>query len=270
MDRTEAFAPASVTVVFAPPDPDSGETRSRGASFALTDGVTVAVEPADETVVSVDGAPTSFEPVERVLGAVVPDRHVRVDARPDVPLGCGFGASGAATLATALAANEQFDRRESRDALLTAAHEAEVAAGTGLGDVFIQDRGGFLVGTGDGIVRSEPTAAIGYESFGGIPTSDVLGDDATMARIHEHGTAALAALDADLHADDLAGVFARAWKFATATGLTTDRVEAAVDAVTSVGGAATMAMLGETVVGLDPGGVLANEARIGHDGARVR
>lgn len=271
-----AFAPASVTVVFAPPDPDGEETRSRGASFALTDGVAVVVEPATRTLVTVDGEPAPFEPVERVLRAVAPDAAAHVDVRPDVPLGCGFGASGAATLATALAANEQFDRGEPREALLTAAHEAEVAAGTGLGDVFVQDRGGFLVGTDDGIVRREPTATVSYESFGGIATSDVLGDDAAMDRIREHGTAALATLGADVDVDvdvdspdDLAGVFERAWAFATATGLTTPRVGEAVEDVVAAGGAATMAMIGETVVGVDPGGVLANEAGIGHEGARI-
>lgn len=260
----EAFAPASVTVVFAPPDPGSEETRSRGASFALTDGVTVALDPADERRVTVDGEPSSFEPVERVLAAL--DVDARVDVRPDVPLGCGFGASGAATLATALAANERFGLDRSRDALVTAAHEAEVAAGTGLGDVYIQDRGGFLVGTDGGIVRAEPEASVAYESFGDIPTGDVLGDEATMARVHEHGTAALADL---APGDDFRAVFGRAWTFARETGLVTDRVARAVDRVADAGGAATMAMVGETVVAVDADGALSDEARVANAGARL-
>lgn len=259
-----AFAPASVTAVFAPPLPESDESRSRGASFALEDGVTVSVTPTEASRVTVEGEPAPFEPVENLLERL--DVTAEVDVRPDVPLGCGFGASGAATLATALAAESVFDLESSRENLLWAAHEAEVEAGTGLGDVFVQDQGGVVVGTEDGgIERYDPDAEVGYDSFGGIATSEVLGDDEQMERIRERGTAALSRVAGS----DLRGLLAEGWTFAEAIGLATPRVVESVESVQAAGGTATMAMVGETVIGVEDDGTLPNRTRVTTAGARL-
>jgi pantoate kinase len=90
-----------------------------------------------------------------------------------VPVGYGFGASGAATLATVLAANETVDLGKTREELLEIAHRAEVKAGTGLGDVFIQACGGLVWNDGTGVQRTEMTASTGYTAFAGIATNDV-------------------------------------------------------------------------------------------------
>lgn len=257
----KAFAPGSVTTVFAPPD--EGDDRSKGASMAIEDGVVVEVESGDGGV-TVDGTPAPFEPVEyllRDLGVTA-----SVDVQPTVPLGCGFGASGAATLATALAANERFDLGKDREDLLARAHRAEVEAQTGLGDVFIQDRGGIITSGGPTLDRSTSDERVEYDSFGTISTSDVLGDEETMARIRRKGEEVLGRLPADT---TLAELFPPAWEFARETGLVTDRVAREVAAVRESGGAATMAMVGETVVAIGAEGVLANETRVATEGARL-
>lgn len=64
-------------------------------------------------------------------------------------------ASGAATLATALASGDLFDLEAPRSAILEVAHRAELAAETGQGDVFVQDRGGLVWNTGEGVGRLE-------------------------------------------------------------------------------------------------------------------
>jgi pantoate kinase len=259
-----AFAPASVTAVFAPPPAGTDESRSRGASFALEDGVTVSVGPTEESRVTVDGDPAPFDPVEGVLDRL--GVTAEVDVRPDVPLGCGFGASGAATLATALAAAATFELETDRESLLWAAHEAEVEAGTGLGDVFVQDRGGVVVGTEDGgIERYEPETEVGYDSFGGIATSEVLGDDERMERIREYGIDALSRVAGS----DLSGLLSEGWTFAAATGLATPRVVESVETVQAAGGTATMAMVGETVVAVDDGDTLPHRTGVATDGARL-
>ena len=183
-----------------------------------------------------------------------------------MPIGCGFGASGAATLATALAANESLDLGRSREELVQAAHAAEVEAGTGLGDVFVQERGGIVVGTGDGIRRVESDEHLEYASFGGIPTSDVLGDSAAMRRIREAGLRAFERLPADPSLPVLVG---GSWTFARETGLVTERVGREVERVQEAGGEATMAMLGETVVATGVDGVLSNGTRVCSSGAHV-
>jgi pantoate kinase len=256
-----AFAPASVTAVFAPDETESG---SRGASVALDDGVTVALDDADETGVTVDGDPAAFEPVTRVLDRLGVD--AAVDVRPEIPIGAGFGASGAATLATALAADDLFALGHDREELVEHSHEAEVAAGTGLGDVFIQDAGGLLYNVGGGRQRVETDEPVEYASYGGLSTADALADEELMAQVREEGGAVLDALPAP---PTVGGVIERSWPFARTLGLPTQRVVDDVERVENAGGVATMAMLGETVVAVDCEGVLANRTQVSTEGARL-
>jgi pantoate kinase len=257
-----AFAPGSVTTVFVPQDSES----SLGVSFATADGVTATVESASATILVLDGRPAEVEPVSGVLRRLdAPAVTVRLDT--DLPIGCGFGVSGAATLATALATNAQYQLGHAREDLVEAAHRAEVAAGTGLGDVFIQERGGLVWDAGDGLRHTERTARIEYASYGDIATADVLGDASAMERVVTAGTKALDALDLPV---PLPTLFDVSWAFADHTGLATERVAATVRAVQEAGGAATMAMIGETVVATEIKGMLDNETHITPMGAQLR
>ena len=257
----EAFAPGSVTAVFAPAESGDG---SRGASVAIEDGVVASVSDAAETVVTLDGTATAFEPVELLLDDLGVD--ARVDLTAELPVGCGFGASGAATLATALAVDERFDLGATRDELVDASHRAEVAAGTGLGDVFIQETGGLVTSYGDGIRRYDRDDPVEYVSYGGIATSDALGDPELMADVERVGNAVLDDLPADPSLSHLTG---RAWEFAREIGLPTDRVRDAVAEVEAAGGTASMAMLGETVFAVGVDGVLDERTRVASEGARL-
>ncbi|MFB6272549.1 MAG: GHMP kinase [Salinibacter sp.] len=255
-----AHAPGSVTTIFVPQD---GNT-SLGISFATSDGVSATVESARDPFIYLDGRPAEVEPVTRVLDRLDVTATVRLDT--EVPIGCGFGASGAATLATALAANERFDLGHDREALVQMAHCAEVAAGTGLGDVFIQNRGGLVWDAGDGLERTTRTAEIEYESFGGITTAAVLGDEDTMSRVEEAGRHALADVDPEGAIHDLLHV---SWRFARATGLATERIVDTVEAVQAQGGRATMAMIGKTIVAVGSDGILDHDTEITSSGAAL-
>jgi pantoate kinase len=268
-----AFAPGSVTAVFAP-----GETadQSKGASVAIADGIVADVtradgRDADEPLVTVGGDPTDFEPVELALRKLdvpdVPDGAVRADLTAEVPIGRGFGASGAATLATAVAANAEFGLDRSREELVEIAHRAEVEAGTGLGDVFVQNRGGLVVGDGGEPRTFERETAIEYSSFGPIATEEALADEDLMARIQREGTATLDRLPGD---PSLERLTRDAWKFAEAIDLPTDEVREAVADVEAAGGAASMAMVGETVFAVGVEGVLANRTSVCPGGAELR
>jgi pantoate kinase len=256
-----ARAPASLTGLFVPAVDDA---PARGASVALADGVVVDVTPASESTVRVDGDPASFAPVENVLAAL--DVAATVDVTTEVPLGAGFGASGAATLATALAANEAFDRGLSREACLQAAHRAELDAGTGQGDVFVQAQGGLVYTAGGEHGRVDPDAAVEWASHGAIGTSDLLADEAFLESAREAGERELAALPVPPTVRDLA---AGSWRFVDATDLATDRVAAAVQRVREAGGAAGMALFGETTFAVGVDGVLPERTTVETDGARV-
>jgi pantoate kinase len=253
----KARAPGSVTVVFAPV-----EDTSLGVSFAIDDGVTASVAPADATAISLDGQTTDFEPVEIALETLGVEASVALES--EMPVGRGFGASGAATLSTVLAVNEEWGLGHSRDELVEVAARAEVEAGTGLSDVYVQDMGGFAYDTGDGRQRVAREDELHYASWGGIATGDVLGDPAAVERVRAAGHDALSKFDPEM---DLPVLFDLSWEFAEATGLVTEAVRDRVDGVRADGGAATMAMVGETVVGV--GGDLPERTHIDPEGARV-
>lgn len=259
---TRAFAPGSVTGLFAPAPPGGDGGASRGASFAIEDGIVVAVEPAAEVATRVDGEPAPFEPVERVLAEL--DVTATVDVAPEVPLGHGFGASGAATLASAIAANEEFDLGRSRPELLEVAHRAELAAGTGQGDVFIQNRGGLLWTDGDGVNRAVPTEPVEYATDGGIDTAAMLDDEAFMDAARRVGSRALDDLDSEPTLRTLAR---RSREYVAETDLATPFVEREIERVEAAGGDAGMALFGETVFAVGVDGVLPNRTRVSGEGA---
>ncbi len=269
---TRAFAPGHVTAVFsAVPDPDPLEAGSRGVGFTVEDGVTVDVEPAKHTVVWSDGRRVDVEPVERVLSLMEVDARVELEC--DVPVGCGFGASGAATLATALAANVEFTLGLEREQAVAAAHVAEVESGTGLGDVVPQSIGGVVTRVEPGAPElglfgavEHDSPLVEYTTFGGLDTQEVLGDDDRMALVNQAGESALDGFLKNPGFDRMVDV---SWEFALESGLPTERVVDTVGEARQQGGKASMAMLGETAFAVDVDGVLDRETRVSDGGAEV-
>jgi pantoate kinase len=264
-----AYAPGSVTTIFAPPtEPQGG---SLGVSFAIEDGVKATVEPSpgsdsgSDTTIYLDNERTGFEPVERVLRRL--DTTAEVSLSSSVPVGYGFGASGAATLSTALAANEAFDLGRTHEECVEAAHLAEVEAGTGLGDVFVQASGGLVWNVGDDVQQTDWEAPIEYTAFDGIATDAVLGDEGTLEQVRECGQDSLSRFSPDGSIQDLLDL---SWDFAQQTGLATDRIEREVSRIEHEGASASMAMIGETVVATGVQGVLEGSTRITTRKARVQ
>lgn len=255
-DPSTAFVPGHVTGFFAPcPADDPARAGSRGAGLTLADGVRVTVRKADDgPAVTLDGDPISMPPVDAVLDGLGVAGRARVVAESDLPIGTGFGVSGAMALGTALAANDRFGRERSANDLVTLAHCAEVDAGTGLGDVVAQARGGVPIrldsgAPGHGRLDGVPaTRCVEYLTFGELSTAEVLAGDTDPLV-----TAGAEALDRLTDRPTLPTLVAASRRFAREAGLWTDRVRAVVDAVTETGGEASMVMLGETVFALDSG-----------------
>jgi pantoate kinase len=251
--RARAFVPGHITAFFSAhrtDDPDS--TGSRGAGVTLSDGVEVTVDAAGDDGVTLNGTPVEVAPVGRVLDELGVD--AAVDASTSLPLGAGFGVSGAFALGTAFAANAAVGRTHTENELVGIAHRAEVVSGTGLGDVVAQARGGVPIrlepgapshGELDGIpARSR----VEYVTFGDLSTETVLSGDTT--RLSRAGERALSGL---LEEPALPRLMTESRRFAAEAGLRTDRVAETVAAVSEAGGEASMAMLGETVFALGTG-----------------
>jgi pantoate kinase len=255
----------------AHPDDNPEKAGSRGAGVALSDGVRVTVrrggreqttegrgESAAATVsaaVTLNGERTTVEPVADVLTALdIDETAVSVTAETPLPVGAGFGVSGAVALGVALAANDVFACGRSENELVTVAHCAEVEAGTGLGDVVAQARGGLPIrlepgAPGHGSMDGIPARTrVEYVTFGELSTADVLGGDTTT--LTEAGERALDRLLEEPTAERFVSLSSR---FAREAGLLTDSVESAIEDVRACGGEASMAMLGETVFALGTG-----------------
>ncbi|ELY95394.1 pantoate kinase [Natrialba taiwanensis] len=256
-EEATAFVPGHITGFFsAHPADDPTKSGSRGAGLTLTDGVTVTVEPvseeASESIVILDGEMIDIEPVETVLetlGVVA-----RIEAESDLPLGAGFGVSGAMALGTALAANRVFECKLSRNELVAVAHGAEIQAGTGLGDVVAQAHGGIPIRLEPGSPQENkldaiPTRArVEYVSFGELSTADVLAGETEQLT-----TAGKEALSRVVEEPTLLSFMYASRLFAREAELLTDQVAKTIGDVTDENGQASMAMLGETVFALGTG-----------------
>jgi pantoate kinase len=272
-DVAQAFVPGHVTGFFTTnPDPDPTKAGSRGGGITLSDGVTVTVRPADEVSIVCNGTEIEMEAVERVLDAL--EARAEVRGVTDLPLGSGFGVSGAMALGAALATNAAFDRRLSENELLTIAHGAEVQAGTGLGDVVAQGRGGVPIrlepgGPQNNLLDGIPTQGrIEYYVIGELSTDDVLSDDTELVT-----TAGKQALSQVVGEPTMETLMRASRQFARESDLLTPDVRDVIDDVAGVGGTAAMAMLGETVFALDSGlsdaGYDPNVCQVHHGGATV-
>jgi pantoate kinase len=252
-DVAQVFVPGHVTGFFTVErDDDPTIAGSTGAGLALTDGVTVTVRRAEESNVALDGDDVEMEAVERALDALRVTAEVR--GSTDLPVGAGFGVSGAMALGAAFGANAVFERGLSAYELGTIAHGAEVQAGTGLGDVVAQRHGGAPIRLEPGSPQHNKMDAIPARSRveylveGELSTSEVI--DGETEALSRHGRQALSDL---VQEPTLETFVAASRRFARESGLLTDWVHDVVTDVSEAGGEATMGMLGETVVALDTG-----------------
>ncbi|MFC7077014.1 pantoate kinase [Haloarcula halophila] len=252
-EEAHAFVPGHVTGFFTVDwDDDPTKAGSRGGGLALSDGVRVTVERAEETTIALDGTDIEMDAVDRVLDAL--RAKARVSAETDLPLGAGFGVSGGMALGTALAANAAFDRGLSYNELVTIAHGAEVQAGTGLGDVVAQARGGIPLRLEPGgpqynYVDAVPARTrVEYHSLGELSTAEVI-DGETEAL-----TAAGERAISQVVREPTLSTFMRASRqFAREADLLTPELTQVIGEVADAGGDPSMAMLGETVFTLGTG-----------------
>ncbi|WP_267642424.1 pantoate kinase [Haloarchaeobius amylolyticus] len=253
-DEARAFVPGHITGFFSahPNADDPTKAGSRGGGLTLTDGVEVTVRPSSDPTVRLNGEVTEVDSVLTVLRTL--DAGATVEAETPLPLGAGFGVSGAMALGTALATNQVFDRQLSENELVTIAHGAEVQAGTGLGDVVAQARGGIPLrlepgGPQHNLLDGIPARArVEYLNIGQLSTAEVLSGD--TEQLSEAGKQALSRV---VKEPTLASFIFASRRFAREADLLTPDVRDVIEEVIDAGGQASMAMLGETVFALGSG-----------------
>jgi pantoate kinase len=195
-----------------------------------------------------------------------------------MPLGSGFGASGGGALGCAYALNSIFDLGLLANQAAAVAHAAEVVNKTGLGDVIAQNTGGLVVRLepgAPGIGKIDripvPPLKIDYVVRGPISTKEVLSDPAAMREINKAGEAAVKEL---LQRPTLKQFMKLSSRFTKQIDLGSPWVLDAIEAVESVGGMASMIMLGDAVFSIGGTEALSEFGEVGrtvisHRGANL-
>ncbi len=256
----KAFVPSHITGFFAAKrQEDPLKSGSIGCGLCLSLGATTSVQAAEETEILLNGqiteAPVSGFVVEKLARS-----PVRVKTQLDMPLGAGFGASGAGALGAAYALNAYFDLGLTANGAASIAHVAEVSNKTGLGDVIAQNTGGLVVrleagAPGIGVVDRIPVQPlkISYVVRGPISTKEVLSDQKAMQEINHAGEAALKEL---LKRPTIKDFMLLSRRFTSQIGIASDWALDAIEAVEAAGGMASMIMLGDSVFAIGGGDVL--------------
>ena len=145
MTSAKAFAPANISCIFKVYENKNPRWMgSYGIGFTLNEGVIVSVSKAKRNEVVFNSHSINFPTIKSVIEKLAKEK-LRVYIKSKLPLGCGFGLSGASALAAAYAANKLLNLKKSNKELAIIAHTAEVENKTGLGDVVNQYYGGFCL-----------------------------------------------------------------------------------------------------------------------------
>ncbi|NLT37948.1 MAG: GHMP kinase [Methanomassiliicoccus sp.] len=252
--RVTAYCPGHITGFFVPcVHEDPLRTGSRGAGICIDRGVTATLEvlPGDGSMeFIVDGvmrdAPVMRDVLENLMGGG--DFDIMVEASLGLPISSGFGMSAAGALATAFAMAEALGR--TTEEAFAAAHRAELANGTGLGDVAALSRGGMTFRRREGIPpfgridRLTDALDIVAAVVGPvIRTSDVLRDPTKRKTIDSIGRECYRLLAKDPTPDMF---FRTSREFTMRSGLAGPPVMDALEAIERLGDA-SMIMLGNSI-----------------------
>lgn len=158
MKEARAFSPCHITGFFQIVDQpaDLLNVGSRGAGVSIRQGVetVVRIQKAlrGSLEIRINGlASNSAEVSKSVVNMFLSrfeemkDFEILVEHQVGVPIGAGFGTSGAAALSLALAINDVFGLGLSRIEAAQQAHVAEVKCKTGLGTVIAETFGGIEI-----------------------------------------------------------------------------------------------------------------------------
>ena len=249
-----AFVPSHITGFFAAHRQEEPRlSGSIGCGLCLSLGATTTIESAPEihdTEIYLNGV-LSEAPVSRLVVERLAKEPVLVKTDLQMPLGAGFGASGAGALGCAYALNYHFNLGLTANGAAAVAHEAEVTFRTGLGDVIAQNAGGLVVrlqpgAPGTGLIDRIPVPPlpISYVVHGPLSTSQVLSDELVMTAVNLAGESALKEL---LKRPTFTNFLQLSRRFTVQSGLASDWAMDAIEAVQDAGGMASMIMLGDAV-----------------------
>lgn len=262
------FSPCQITGFFQIHDSyrDPRRKGSTGASINLEHGVATKVylQRSQKSRVSVTFNGSILQ--RPIVSAAVANRYlhtgeetwrVRVLHRSVLPIGCGYGTSGAAAASLSLAMNDALGDPLSKNEAMELAHVVEIECKTGLGTVESVYHGGLLVrvkagAPGPALVRKltiSRNARVVSGYYGPIPTRRVLTNPEHRARINACGRGLVQRL---LRQPDEEMFMLLSHKFSKCVGLLTPRLRRILRVLLSQGVTAGMLMLGDGLFTIVP------------------
>ncbi len=264
MKEAKAFSPCHITGFFQICDQhaDPSYVGSRGAGVSLTQGVQTTVKiteaKSNSTQIKINdvcqkSAEVSKYVVDCMLSRIKQSPHFKIDVEHNisVPLGAGFGTSGAAALSLALALNHTLDLGMSSAEAGQVAHVAEVHCKTGLGTVIAEAFGGLEIrvkpgAPGIGEIRhphAPRNMIVACLVFGPLSTKESLMNPETRRRINEFGGDYVDSLAKE---PEIANFLSFSRQFAEDIGLISSRVRQVLDAADAAGFVCSMPMFGDS------------------------
>lgn len=265
MKEAAAFSPCHITGFFQILDQPTNSlyAGSRGAGVSLSRGVKTIVKARKalkgSLQVKINGFASSCAEVSKHVVDAFLSRfkqmnnfEIIVEHHIEVPIGAGFGTSGAAALSLALALNDVFGLDMSRIDAAQIAHATEVECKTGLGTVIAEAFGGVEVrvkpgAPGIGEIKNVPASkdyAMGCLTFGPLPTKKLLKDEETRKRVNKFGGKLVDKLIEEPNVKNFMN-FSR--QFTEQIGLMTQRIRRTLNAADNADFICSMPMFGESV-----------------------
>ncbi|MEK6808762.1 MAG: pantoate kinase [Nanoarchaeota archaeon] len=248
----KAFAPGNLSCIFRICHSSTpAKMHSLGVGLTTNKGVIVETKRNNKTVIFFNGKKINFPTVLTAINMLTKEQFI-VDIISELPLGCGFGLSGACTLASVYSINALLILNKQEYELAMISHIAEVKNSTGLGDIAGQFNGGFLMKTMSG----EPLEVerlnikdkyIYYKVFGELYTKDILKNKSLTDKINHAGDIALNKIRLLIN-PNLIDIIKISKEFAEKSGLLkSPEVINEIKKIESLGGYASMIMLGNAV-----------------------
>jgi pantoate kinase len=258
-----AFSPCSITGFFRIHDrfKDPLRVGSTGAAVTLSKGVTTKVL-VNKSKVSTVFATFNKEPLSSTsVSHYVAKKFLQKDGRQlklkishecDLPVGCGYGTSGAGALSLSLALNEAMHLSMSNVEAAQIAHISEVACKTGLGTVASAFTGGLTVrriagapGSGE-VDRILPPSSLRLVTgtFGPISTKKMLQKSPFRSHVNECADRLLSKMEQQKSFTNFVSLSKR---FANCMDLMSQRLARLIANLDSMGLFSSMAMLGESI-----------------------
>ncbi len=268
MRKAKAWAPAGLSGFFVPRiTNDLRTTGAAGGGVGIEEGVSVEVRvyESEQTIIEnyINGCPLESRLVGYIIKRLLekkpsinPPYKIVVDQKISVPIGGGYGTSGASALAVSIALAKALRARVTLNDIATIAHEADIVNKTGLGTVV-----GILGCCGGIVIVEEPggpgvakTNSIMLEDdlriltifYGARSKEAILSNAQGLKDISKIGTKALEKILEDPTPETF--IEQCRW-FAEATGLMTPAVKEVVRELEKTRGVlgASMTMIGDAV-----------------------